>query len=85
MDDLSLGGLESVVADDVSKIIKEGEDLGLILNTSKCELITHRGFNVRSSTLRSLQRVEMEETILLGAPLFVVPLLTVRGLNAVTI
>ena len=32
------------MADDVSKIIKEGEDLGLILNTSKCEL-THRGFN----------------------------------------
>jgi len=26
LDDLSLGGLESVVADDVSKIIKEGAD-----------------------------------------------------------
>ena len=45
MDDLSLGGPESVVADDVSKIIKDGEDF---LNTSKCELITHRGFNVQS-------------------------------------
>jgi len=51
LDDLTLGGPESVVADDVSKNIKEGEDLGLILNTSKCELITHRGFNVQSSTL----------------------------------
>jgi len=27
MDDLSLGGPESVVVDDVSKIIKGGEDL----------------------------------------------------------
>ena len=44
--DLSLGGPESVVADDVSKIIWVGEDQSLMLNTSKCELITHRGFNV---------------------------------------
>ena len=46
-----------------------------ILNTSNCELITHRGFNVQSSTPRSFQRVEVEETILLGAPLFVGPAL----------
>ena len=75
LDDLSLGGPESVVADDVSKIIKEGEELGLIMNTSKCELITNCGFNVQSSTLCSFQRVEVEETILLGAPLFVGPAL----------
>ena len=74
LDDLSLGGPESVVVDDVSNIIKEGEDLRLILNTFKCHLIT-RGFNVQSSTLCSFQRVEVEETVLLGAPLFVGPAL----------
>jgi len=63
------------VADDVSKIVKEGEELGLILNMSKCELITHRGFNVQSGTLRSFQRVEVEETVLFGAPVFVGPAL----------
>jgi len=72
LDDLALGGSENVVADDISKIIKEGEELGLIMNTSKCELITHRWFNVQSGTLRSFQRVEVEETVL-GAPLFVGP------------
>ena len=61
------------MADDVSNIFKEGDHLGLILNTSKCEVITHRGFNVQSSTLCSFQRVEVEETVLLGAPLFVSP------------
>ena len=61
------------MADDVSNIFKEGDHLGLILNTSKCEVITHRGFNVQSSTLCSFQRVEVEDTVLLGAPLFVSP------------
>ena len=70
------------MADGVSKITKEGEDLGLILNTFKCELIIHHGFNVQGSTPRSFHRVEMEETILLGAPLSI-PLLTVHGLSAV--
>jgi len=49
LDDLSLGGLENVVADDTEKVVKEGERLGLVLSTSKCELITHRGFDVHSN------------------------------------
>jgi len=35
LDDLSLGGLESVMADDIENVVKEGERLGLVLNTSK--------------------------------------------------
>jgi len=47
----------------------------LVLNTSKCELITHRGFDVQSSILRSFRQVDMEEAILLGAPMFAGPAL----------
>ena len=75
LDDLSLGGLENVVADDIEKVVEEGERLGLVLNTSKCELITHRGFDVQSNILRSFRRVDMEEAILLGAPMFAGPAL----------
>jgi len=70
LDDLSLGA-----ADDVSNIINEGEHLGLTMNMSKCELITHLSFNVQVVLLCSFQHVEMEETILLAVPLFVRPAL----------
>jgi len=63
------------VADDTEKVVREGERLGLVLNTSKCELITHRGFDVQSNILRSFRRVDMEEAILLGAPMFAGPAL----------
>jgi hypothetical protein len=39
LDDVTLGGPADTVANDVAKIIEVGEKLGLMLNTSKYELI----------------------------------------------
>ena len=38
---LTLGGPAEVVARDVSKVVEIGGELGLSLNVSKCELVSH--------------------------------------------
>ena len=75
LDDVSLGGPMDVVAADVATIIKTGSQLGLSLNISKCELITHSGFNVTDSILSSFTRVSLDNAVLLGAPLIPGPAL----------
>jgi len=42
-----------VVAKDISKVVENGGELGLSLNMSKCELISHDGFTVTDSLLQS--------------------------------
>ena len=44
--------------------------MGLSLNISKCELIAHKDLQVDDSALLSFEKVDIEETTLLGAPLF---------------
>ena len=44
--------------------------MGLQLNTSKCELITHRKQPISDSLFRSFTRVDINDASLLGAPLF---------------
>ena len=51
LDDVTLGGPASTVASDVAEIAKVGTDMGLTLNTSKCELIAHRDFSVEDDLL----------------------------------
>jgi len=49
--DFTLGGPAAVVARDVSKIVMIGGELGLSLNVSKCEVISHDDFTVTDSLL----------------------------------
>jgi len=51
LDDLTLGGPAHFVASYVARIVQAGGDMGLFLNTSKCELITHEGFVVTDNLL----------------------------------
>jgi len=51
-------------------IMRAGADVGLKLNTSKCELITHPGCCVSNPTLLSFLQIPVIEAELLGAPLF---------------
>ena len=71
LDDLTLGGPAHFVASYVARIVQAGGDMGLFLNTSKCELITHEGFVVTDNLLQSFPRTAMGDVSLLGAPLFV--------------
>jgi len=75
LDDVTLGGPASDVASDVAEIVRVGTNMGLALNTSKCELIAHSDFLVNDDLLRSFTRVDISDATLLGAPLFTGPAL----------
>jgi hypothetical protein len=75
LDDLTLAGDQHVAAEDVERITAFGSQLGLSLNVSKCEIITHSNTVVTEPLLQSFIRVEMNNASLLGAPLFKGPAL----------
>ena len=70
VDDVTLGGSQETVARDVQTVMKVGHDLGLDINPTKCELITHDGCVVTDPTLLSFQPASVGDAELLGAPLF---------------
>ena len=58
------------VAADVGRIVVIGGAMGLHLNISKCELITHKDQAIFDNLLQSFTRVDIADASLLGAPLF---------------
>ena len=68
MDDFTLGGQQSLVADDVSKISALGVKYGLRLNFAKCEAISLCGVTSHA-TLDCFQQFTPLTATLLGAPL----------------
>ena len=75
LDDVTRGGPSSTIASDVAEIAKVRTNMGLTLNTSKCELIAHPDFSVEDDLLHSFTRVDVSAATLLGAPLFSGPVL----------
>jgi len=69
LDDLTLGGEQSVVAKDVERVAEVGHAMGLALNINKCELITEPGTVIQDPVLKSFKRVLVHEATLLGASL----------------
>jgi len=69
MDDLSLGGEESVVAADVEFVEREAEKLGLHLNHAKCEAISSDNRVLQYDGFKKFKHVKPEAATLLGAPL----------------
>ena len=68
LDDLTLGGVEEVLAADVAQIREQGEALGLKLNINKCEFIND---NATSSApiFQDFIKLVPGNSMLLGAPL----------------
>ena len=58
------------VTKDVHNLAEQGYRMGLVLNASKCELIADSKMVVADPLLASFSRVEVEESSLLGAPMF---------------
>jgi len=56
LDDESLGGPVDTVAADVGRIVEVDGAMGLHLNISKCELITHKDQAISDSLLQSFTR-----------------------------
>ena len=69
-DDITLGCAVQTVTQDVHRIAEQGSRMGLVLNASKCELIADSKVVVADPLLASFSRVEVEESSLLGAPMF---------------
>ena len=69
LDDLTLGGEQSVVAKDVERVAEVGQAMGLTLNINKCELMTEPGTVIQDPVLKSFKRIQVNEATLLGAPL----------------
>ena len=70
LDDFTLGGPQSVVAEDVNRVVEIGQALGLDLNIGKCELVAPPETTVDDPRLCSFIRMVLTYASLLGAPLF---------------
>ena len=70
LDDLTLAGPQSVVAADIQQVMAEGSKMGLCLNPSKCEVISHPDPNIVDQTMSSFTFLSVADATLLGAPLF---------------
>ena len=66
MNGIILGGIRSVVASDVELFKAEESKIGLDLNVSKCESISH---NHREQAFQGFVDIAPEDACLLGAPL----------------
>jgi hypothetical protein len=69
LDDITLAGDEFCLSEDIEVIIKAGQDLGLQLNFSKCEIISTSGETPLNSHLSSFIRLTPSDGTLLGASL----------------
>ena len=68
LDDVTVGGDEASVEDDVSSLMEDGKAIGLSLNIRKCELISSRPIN-KFPIISSFTHLQTDEANLLGAPL----------------
>jgi hypothetical protein len=69
LDDLTLGGHEATVANDVVKLAEECRRLGLELNPTKCEIIGLTQSEVDNiNILKCFKVVQLEDATLLGSP-----------------
>jgi len=69
LDDFTLGGTADVVRNDFLQIVDMAADLGLILNTAKCELISNSTV-ATPDCFAEFVHLTPSDAILLGAPLF---------------
>jgi hypothetical protein len=77
LDDLTLGGMKSVVEADIDRVCSEGSKLGLCLNKSKCEVLSAYDRNIiNEGSLHDFVSVRQEDATLLGAPLIPGPAVT---------
>ena len=70
LDDVTLGGPIDTIASDVRRIVEVGSSMGLVLNSSKCEIVTHPGQKITDSFLQTFGTTPIENVCLLGSPLF---------------
>ena len=77
LDDVTLGGNVKTVRDDFELMKLEGEQLGLKLNISKCEVLTRNNCNLDiANTFPGFQMIDIRDAQLLGSPI-----LSDRGLD----
>ena len=85
LDGLTLAGPQSVVAADIQQVMAEGSKMGLRLNPSKCEVISHPDPNIVDQTMSSFTFVSVADATLLGARCSRAKFLMTLGWHAVAI
>ena len=70
LDDISLGGPEKIVSDDITMIEAEASKLGLQLNKKKCEITSRatRQQKIYSEAFSGFQFIDLENLFMLGSP-----------------
>jgi len=69
LDDVTLGGKTQVVADDIAKLEAQCKTLGLLLNRSKCEVISRSPIITQDKhQLNQFTWTNPDHAMLLGAP-----------------
>ena len=70
LDDVTLSGPRQIVVDDINTIISKSEELGLELNTAKCE-VKYGDMSTPHDDLilKTFQQTDMENLTPLGAPI----------------
>ena len=70
LDDITIGGDVEQVAKDINLVVVEAEKMGLILNSSKCEIILPEGLSIPlNSAFTDFLFIKPSDAYLLGAPL----------------
>ena len=70
LDDITLGGPESVVSGDIERDSAASTELGLFLNRRKCEVIHEADYHSTSENLDEFIHFTPAEASLLGTALF---------------
>ena len=76
LDDITLGGLTSMVTSDVSRLKSDAAKLGLELNVSKSEIISAENDCIIPTELSNFVKVRPSDAMLLGSPLSTMEALT---------
>ena len=68
--DVTLSGPRQIFVDDIKTIISKSEELGLEMNAVKCNVSCRDKFTRHDDLiLETIQRVEIEDLILMGTPI----------------
>ena len=84
MDDVTLGGPQETVAKDIKLIMNASQDIGLNLNTAKCELVCNSGCQITDPFFQVYVKCRRQRLNFSVRRCFLVQLWTWRGQRGVT-
>jgi hypothetical protein len=69
LDDITIGGEMETLAVDIERLREDAEELGLVLNDNKCEIVATSVSSSIPASISQFSVVKVSEAVLLGSPL----------------